>query len=58
MINTVEVKKIVDNFGLWKGDSYKLAVLSAEKASELLLEEVIQKLEAANMQEAADLLRQ
>ncbi len=58
MLNTVEVKKIVDNFTLWKGDSYKLAVLCAERANELLMEEVLAKLEAANMQEAADLLRQ
>ena len=58
MIDTVAIKEIVDNFALWKGDSYRLAILCAQKTAETLTEQLAQKLEAAGLQEAADVPRQ
>lgn len=58
MFDASEVKRIVDGFSLWKGDSYRLAVLVAAMASEHERAKIIAILDAANMTEAADLLRE
>ena len=57
MFNAVEIKKLVDDFSQWKGDSYRLAILVAELVSRQEREHNIETLEAANMPEAAEVLR-
>lgn len=57
MFDAVEVKRLVDDFSLWKGDSYRLAILVAELAAAHEKSQNIAILEAADMNEAADLLR-
>lgn len=49
-----EIKKIVEDFGSWGGNSYRLAVIVAEAMKEACAA----KLEAAEMPEAAALIRE
>lgn len=44
---------VVGNFSLWKGDTYRLAALVAEKQREIDAD----KLDAAGLPEAAEIVR-
>lgn len=57
MFDAVEVKRLVDDFSLWKGDSYRLAMLVAELSAAHEKAQNVAALEAADMLEAANLLR-
>lgn len=57
MFDAVEVKRMVDDFTLWKGDSYRLAILVAERSAESERNQIIAALEAAGLTEAAATLK-
>jgi hypothetical protein len=48
-----EVKALVGDFGQWKGDAYRLAMLVAA----LIRQKCVEQLEGAGQTEAADLIR-
>jgi hypothetical protein len=57
MFDAVQTKALVDDFTQWRGDTYRLAILVAERASESERNQIIAALEAAGMAEAANLLK-
>jgi len=57
MFDAVQTKALVDDFTQWRGDTYRLAILVAERASESERNQIIAALEAAGMTEAANLLK-
>jgi hypothetical protein len=57
MYDAVQTKALVDDFTQWRGDTYRLAILVAERASESERNQIIAALEAAGMTEAANLLK-
>lgn len=48
-----EVKTLVSDFGQWKGDAYRLAMLVAA----MVRQKCVSQLEEAGQTEAADLIR-